>query len=143
MVSLVTIVLMCSLDCLPSFGFRSTRYGANAAGQTTSIIATSIEDECVENALASCAYDWSDAAGCGSTVTLIPVSLLNRLASAVSRLFPSPTESPTKVMLWPPYFALIAFAFLTCGGLIMSATPFTGLGLPRATAQLTKATRAS
>src|SRR2546423_4838394 len=121
MVSLVTIVLMCSFDCLPSFGFRSTRYGANAAGQTTSIIATSIEDECVENALASCAYDWSDAAGCGSTVTLIPVSLLNRVASAVSRLFPSPTESPTKVMLWPPYFALIAFAFLTCGGLIVAA----------------------
>src|SRR5439155_23788556 len=121
MVSLVTIVLMCSFDCLPSFGFRSTRYGANAAGQTTSIIATSIDDECVENALASCAYDWSDAAGCGLTVTLIPVSLLNRLASAVSRLLPSPTESPTKVMLCPLYLAFIAFAFLTCGGLIAAA----------------------
>ena len=48
---------MCSFDCLPSFGFRLTRYGAKAPGQTTSIIATSIEDDFDENARASCAYD--------------------------------------------------------------------------------------
>src|SRR2546430_985527 len=143
MVSLVTIVLMCSLDCLPSFGFRSTRYGANAAGHTSSIIATSIEDECVENALASCEYDWSDAAGCGVTFTLMPVSLLNRLASAVSRLFPSPTESPMKGMLWPLYFALIALAFLTCGGLIVAAARLACDGLLLAAATLRKAMSAS
>ena len=84
-VSLVTIVLMCSFDCLPSFGFRSTRYGANAAGQTTSIIATSIDDECVENARASCEYDASEAAGCGTTFTLMPVSFVNLVANARSR----------------------------------------------------------
>src|SRR4029453_5279321 len=98
MVSFCTMLWMWSLDCLPSFGFRLTRYGAKAPGQTTSIIATSIEDDFCENARTSCAYDWSDAAGCGTTVTLMPVSLVNRLASAVSRLFPSPTESPTNVI---------------------------------------------
>src|SRR5436189_3732066 len=141
-VSFETIALIWSFDCLPSFGFRSTRYGANAAGQVTSIIATSIEDECVENALASCEYDWSDAAGCGVTLTLIPVSLLNRLASAVSRLFPSPTESPMKVMLCPPYFALIAFAFGTFGGLI-AAVLFACVGLLLAAATLRNAMSAS
>src|SRR5438093_8161668 len=143
MVSLVTIVLMCSFDCLPSFGFRSTRYGANAAGQTTSIIATSIEDECAENARASCEYDWSEAAGCGVTFTLMPVSLVNRLASAVSRLFPSPTESPTNVMLWPPYFFLIAAAFLTRGGLIVAAVRCACVGLLLAAATLKEAMSAS
>src|SRR5262245_11455956 len=105
----------CSLDCFPSFGFKLTRYGANAPGQTTSIIATSIDDDFDENARASCAYDWSDAAGCGTTVTLIPVSFVNRLASVVSRTWLSPTESPTNVIFWPPYFCLIAAAFGTFG----------------------------
>ena len=85
MVSLATMLARWSFDCLPSFGFRLTRYGAKAPGQTTSIIATSIDDDFDENARASCEYAWSDAAGCGSTVTLIPVSCVNRLASLVSR----------------------------------------------------------
>ena len=88
----------CSFACLPSFGFRLTRYGANAPGHTTSIMATSIEDDFDENARASCEYDWSDAAGCGTTLTLMPVSCVKRLASLASRTWPLPTESPTKVI---------------------------------------------
>ena len=52
--SFATIPAACSFDCLPSFGFRSTRYGANAAGHRTSIIATSNEDDCDVNTRASC-----------------------------------------------------------------------------------------
>src|SRR5512132_4022996 len=111
----------CSFDCFPSFGFRSTRYGANAPGQTTSIIATSIDDDFDENARASCAYDWSDADGCGTTSTLIPVSFVNRVASAVSRTLPFPTETPTNVIDCPPYFLLIAAALGTFGASIVAA----------------------
>ena len=100
---------------------RLTRYGANAPGQTTSIIATSIEDDFDENARASCAYDWSDAAGCGTTLTLIPVFFVNCLASAVSRTWPFPTESPTNVIVCPPYFFLIAAALGTFGAGIVAA----------------------
>src|SRR3954447_16634453 len=107
----------CCFECLPSFGLRLTRYGAKAPGHTTSIIATSIEDDFCENALTSCAYDWSQAARCGTTLTLMPVSLENRLASARSGLWPSPPESPTKVIFWAPYFFLIAAAFGTFGAL--------------------------
>src|SRR5213596_671586 len=114
-VSLATMLARCSFDCFPSFGFRLTRYGANAPGQTTSIIATSIDDDFAENARASCAYDWSDADGCGTTVTLIPVSFVNSVASAVSRTWPFPTESPTNVISCPPYFFLIAAALGTFG----------------------------
>src|SRR6476661_7047650 len=121
MVSFATMPAACSFDCLPSFGFRSTRYGAKAPGQTTSIIATSIEDDFDENARASCAYDWSDAAGCGTTLTLIPVFFVNCLASAVSRTWPFPTESPTKVIVCPPYFFLIAAALGTFGAGIAAA----------------------
>src|SRR5947207_1211246 len=110
-----------SFACAPSFDFRSTRNGANAPGHTTSIIATSIDDECVENARTSCEYDASDAAGCGTTLTLIPVSFENRDASARSRVCPPPTESPTKVIDWPPYFALIAAAFGTVGAVTAAA----------------------
>src|SRR5256885_13419326 len=104
-----------SFDCLPSFGFRLTRYGANAPGQTTSIIATSIDADFCENARTSCEYAWSEAAGCGTTLTLTPVSLVNRFASARSRTCPLPTESPTNVIFWPWYFFLIAAAFGTFG----------------------------
>ena len=121
MVSFWTIPAACSFDCLPSFGFRLTRYGANAPGQTTSIIATSIEDDFDENARASCEYDWSEAAGCGFTVTLIPVSFVNRFASATSRTCPLPTESPTNVIFCPPYFFLIAAAFGTFGAATAAA----------------------
>src|SRR6185369_2622533 len=85
-VPLTTMVLMCFFARLPSFGFKLTRYGANALGQSTSIIATSIEDDFDENARASCAYDWSEADGCGTTLTLMPVSREKRLASFVSRM---------------------------------------------------------
>jgi|SRR5437763_2952387 len=98
MVPFATMLLMCSFDCLPSFGFRFNRYGANAPGQLTSSIATSIDDDFDENARASCAYDASLAAGCGTTLILIPVSFVNRLASATSRTWPFPTESPTNVI---------------------------------------------
>src|SRR5262245_2185894 len=133
----------CSFDCFPSFGFRLTRYGANAPGQTTSIIATSIEDDFDENARASCAYDWSDAAGCGTTFTLIPVSFVNRLASATSRRWLSPTESPTNVIFWPPYFLLIAAAFGTFGAGIAAARCACAGFLLLAVATLRKAMSAS
>jgi hypothetical protein len=45
----------------------------------------------------------------------MPVSFVNRFASAVSRTWPLPTESPTNVIFWPPYFLLIAAAFGTFG----------------------------
>src|SRR5438128_2010725 len=106
-----------SFACLPSFGFRSTRYGANAPGQTTSIIATSTDDDFCENALTSCEYDASEAAGCGTTFTLMPVSFVNRVASKRSRLCELPTESPMNVIFWPPYFAFNDLAFGTAGGL--------------------------
>ena len=121
MVSFWTIPAAWSFDCLPSFGFRSTRYGANAPGQTTSIIATSIEDDFDENARASCEYAASEAAGCGVTLTLIPVSFVNRFASARSRTCPLPTESPTNVIFWPPYFFRIAAAFGTFGAATAAA----------------------
>ena len=121
MVSFATMPAACSFDCLPSFGFRSTRYGAKAPGQTTSIIATSIEDDFDENARASCEYAASDAAGCGVTLTLIPVSFVKRFASARSRTWPLPTESPTNVIFWPPYFFRIAAAFGTFGAATAAA----------------------
>src|SRR4026209_406068 len=111
----------CSFDCLPSFGFRSTRYGANAPGQTTSIIATSIDDDFDENARASCEYDASEAAECGTTLTLIPVSFVKRFASAMSRTWPLPTGSPTRVLFCPPYFFLSAAALGTFGAAIAVA----------------------
>ena len=90
----------CSLACEPSAGFRSTRNGANAPGQTTSSIATSIDDECDENARASCAYAASDAAGCGTTFTLMPVAAENLWASLMSRVWLDPTAlSPMKVIV--------------------------------------------
>ena len=76
----------CCFASLPSFGFRSTRYGAKAPGHTTSIIATSNDDDFDEKTRASCEYDASDAAGCGTTFTLIPVSFVNCFASATSRV---------------------------------------------------------
>ena len=48
-------------------------------------MATSIADECDENILTSCEYDASEAVGCGTTLTLMPVSFEKRLASARSR----------------------------------------------------------
>src|SRR5262245_6738904 len=115
MVSFWTMLWMWTLDCLPSFGLRLTGYRAQAPGETTSIMATSSEDDSCEKALTSCEYDWSEAAGCGTTFTLMPVSLVKRLASFESRMWPSPTESPTNVICWPPYFLRIAFAFGTFG----------------------------
>ena len=44
-----------------------------------------------------------------------PVSFENRVASATSRIWPPPTESPMNVIDWPPYLALIAAAFGTFG----------------------------
>src|SRR5215210_7990957 len=126
--SLPPIVLFWMIPCtnfdatLPSFGLRSTRYGANAPGQTTSSIATSIDDDLDPNALASCWYDASDADGCGTSYTLMPVSRLNRATRSRSRLWLDPTAaSPTKVIFWPPYFFLIAAAFSTFGGAIAAA----------------------
>jgi len=79
------IPFACSLACLASGFLRSTRYGANAPGQTTSIITTSKADDFEEKLRASCEYDSSDFSGCGRTLTWIPVSFVNRFASARSR----------------------------------------------------------
>src|SRR3954452_16523884 len=114
-VSFARIPGACSLACEPSFGFRSSRYGANAPGHTTSIIATSNDDECDVNTRASCEYDASDAVGCGTTFTLMPVCCENFFARATSRVCPPPTESPMNVIDWPPYLDLIAPAFGTAG----------------------------
>src|SRR5215212_3105180 len=109
----------CPFAALPSFDFRSTRYGANAPGQTTSSMATSIEDDFEPNARASCEYDASEADGCGTRLTLMPVSFLKRATSLRSRLWLAPTAaSPTKVIFWPWYFALSAARFGTLGGTI-------------------------
>ena len=73
------------LRLLAELRLQVDEYGAKAPGQTTSIIATSIEDDFDENARASWEYAASDAAGCGVTLTLIPVSFVKRFASARSR----------------------------------------------------------
>ena len=78
-------------------------------------MATSNDDDFDENTRASCEYDASDAVGCGTTFTLIPVSFVNRFASARSRLWLPPTESPMNVIDWPPYSFLRAAAFGTFG----------------------------
>ena len=88
-----------------------------------SIIATSIDDDLDANALASCEYDASDAAGCGTTFTLMPVCWVNFFASARSRWWLPPTESPMNVIDCPPYLALIAAAFGTGGAGIVAAAP--------------------
>ena len=51
----------------------------------------------------------------------MPVSFVNWVASAMSRVCPPPTESPMNVIDWPPYFALIAAACGTGGALIAVA----------------------
>src|SRR2546423_7950551 len=134
-----------SFACLPSFGFRSTRYGANAPGQPASIIATSMDDDFCENARTSCEYDASEAAGCGTTFTLIPVSFVKRVASSRSRLCELPTESPTNVIFWPLYFFFSAAAPATLGGFTAAATErVAGLLLaPPAVATLSETTRAN
>ena len=53
-------------------------------------------------------------------MTLMPVSFVNRVASAMSRVCPPPTESPMNVIDWPPYFALIAAAFGTLGAAMVA-----------------------
>src|SRR5581483_1008525 len=95
-------------------------------------MATSIEDDFDEKARASCEYEASEAAGWGTTFTLMPVSRVKRAASMRSRLCELPTESPTKVIVWPPYFALIAAAFGTGGGLTAIA-PVARVVAPEAT----------
>ena len=51
----------------------------------------------------------------------MPVFFVNCLASAVSRTWPFPTESPTNVIFCPPYFLLIAAALGTFGAFIVAA----------------------
>src|SRR5205085_5854993 len=93
----------------------------------------------------SCEYDASDAAGCGTTFTLIPVSFVKRVASASSRLCELPTESPMNLIFWPPYFALSALAFGTFGALTAAAAVRlpTCLRAPPAVATLSETTRAN
>src|SRR5919201_5703001 len=121
-VSFWTIPAACFFACLPSAGFRFTRYGANAPGQTTSSIITSIDDECDEKFRASCEYAASDADGCGTSFTLMPVSFENRETSNRSRLWLDPTAlSPMNVIFWPLYFFFSAAAPATFGGLTAAA----------------------
>ena len=99
------------------------KYGANAPGQMASIITTSKAEEFAENVRASCEYAASEATGWGTSLTLMPVSLENFATSSWSRVCDLPTgPSPRNVMLRPPYFALIAFAFGTFGGLMVATS---------------------
>src|SRR5215210_4019490 len=119
MVLFATIPCACNLASLPSGFFRSTRYGANAPGQTTSIITTSNAEDFEEKFLASCEYDSSDFSGCGRTFTWMPVSFVNFFASARSRTWLPPTAlSPTNVSFTPLNFALSFAALGTAGGAI-------------------------
>ncbi len=134
----------CNFACEPRAGFRSTRNGAKAPGQTTSSIATSIDDEWDENARASCAYAASEATGCGTTLTLMPVAVENLLASAMSRVWLDPTAlSPMKVIVCPPYFFLIAGALGTAGGTIAAAEVSCAGLLVAAVAMLSETSKAS
>src|SRR5919201_2964122 len=145
-VSFWTIPAACFFACLPSAGFRFTRYGANAPGHTTSSIITSIDDECDEKFRASCEYAASDADGCGTSLTLMPVSLWNRATSSRSRLWLDPTAlSPMNVICWPLYFFLSAAAPATFGGLTAAAAErFAGLlPAPPAVATLSETIRAN
>src|SRR4051812_20143121 len=109
----------CCFAALPSAGFRLTRYGANAPGQTTSSIITSIAEDFDEKFRANCEYEASEADGCGTSLTLMPVSCWNLATSFRSRLWLEPTAaSPTNSIFWPLYLALIAAAFGTFGGAI-------------------------
>src|ERR687897_72150 len=99
----------CSLACFASRGLRLTRYGAKAPGQMASSIITSIDEDLDEKFRASWAYEASEAAGCGMSLTLIPVSLVNRATSCRSRLWLGPTPaSPTKANDFSPYFSLFS-----------------------------------
>src|SRR6266511_2849187 len=51
----------------------------------------------------------------------MPVSFVNRDASATSRTWLPPTESPMNVIFCPPYLLFNAFAFGTAGGLMAAA----------------------
>src|SRR5207237_4995673 len=107
---------------------------------------TSIDDECDEKFRASCEYAASDAAGCGTSFTLMPVSLWNRATSSRSRLWLEPTAlSPMNVICWPLYFFFNAAAPATLCGLTAAATErFAGLLLaPPAAATLSETIRAN
>src|SRR5262249_3825162 len=82
--------------------------------------------------------------GCGITLTLMPVSFVNRFASARSRTCPPPTESPMNVIDCPPYLALMALALGTGGAGIVAASdvPDAGRAVP-ALAALIDATAAT
>src|SRR5919201_1807554 len=145
-VSFWTIPAACFFARPPRYGFRLTRYGANAPGHTTSSIATSIDDECDEKFLASCEYAASDADGCGTSFTLMPVSLWNRATSSRSRLWLDPTAfSPMNVIFWPLYFLLSAAAPATFGGLTAAAAVLLPAALlaPPAVAALSETSRAN
>ena len=60
----------------------------------------------------------------------MPVCCENFFASAVSRWCPPPTESPTNVIVCPPYFDLIDAAFGTVGGAIDAAAELAFALLP-------------
>src|SRR5512134_3647565 len=115
----LTMPAACVFASPPSAGFRSTRYCANAPGQTTSSITTSNADDFDENVRASCEYDADESTGCGTSFTLTPVSFWNCATSILSRVWLLPTgPSPRNVTVVPPYFALMAPAFGTFGGLM-------------------------
>src|SRR5262245_11319145 len=133
-----------SFASFESAGLRFVRYGANAPGHTTSSIITSTDDDFDEKSRASCAYESVDAWGWAMTLTLIPVSLVNRAASARSRLCVRPMLSPMKVIDCPPYFALIAAAFATLGGLTAAAVLWLDVpAVPAATISRARASAAA
>src|SRR5262245_43542914 len=110
---------------------------------------TSKADEFDENVRASWEYEALESAGCGTSLTLMPVSFENFATRFTSRVCDLPTgPSPRNVMLRPPNFFLIAAAFGTAGGLMFCAVAVTaaGLAVPAvpavAAAMLSEATRA-
>ena len=83
---LIVLFLMMPAECARASrartDLRSTRYCANAPGQVTSSIITSKADDLAENVRASCEYDADESAGCGTSLTLMPVSLENLATSS-------------------------------------------------------------
>ena len=91
---------------MPFCTASSSRLISTVSRTSAGLLAPSVLMRCSRPALAE------------TTLTLIPVSFVNRLASMTSRWFVFPMLSPMNVIDLPPYFALIAAAFATFGGLI-------------------------
>src|SRR6476659_6260612 len=97
---------------------RSTRCGARAPGQTTSIMPQSMSDDWPWKVLCYCEKLSSLLVGRGTTWTSMPVSLVNCVARMVSISAPGPTASPQKTT-FAPLYCLASAALGTGGGLLL------------------------